>query len=557
MAGAKETPRQKMIGMMYLVLTALLALNVSVDILDAFANLNDGMEISNVSISKKIAEYYSEFKEACDKKGESAAEYWEKAEKVREMTDEIINYIEKEVKMPLICKTENITEEEFFDAKREDALMRDNSILTGRRLSYLLDLKNVNAKDKYDEPTNFFINEKKAYELGNKLDIYRNSVIEMLNEYYPNYAAKNKALDIHSIKYEDADGLEQDWENHNFYHMILAADVANLNRIINEIQSFEYDVIDDIWDRIGASDYKFNSLQARVIAKSTYVLQGSNYEAEVFVAANDTTNQFDVRYVHGVSSVTSVSDDKMKQTQSVGGVVKLSFPAVGNGVQNYCGYIDMQDPETGESVKYPFNASYTVAPPSVTIAPTQMMILYQGLKNPISVSSPGLAANQIEVSISVGTIEKTSDGNYLVSVPSGQKRAVVSAYASVDGKRTMLGSYEFKIKRVPDPRATIASEVGGKMDKSTLLAAGGIIPDMGDFEFGDYHFTIVSYHCNTVVNGGDYKPSGTINGGQFKGEVLNIINKAKRGDKLMFENIKAKGPDGNIRSLNSIIIEIK
>lgn len=544
-----------MIGMMYLVLTALLALNVSVDILDAFANLNDGMEISNVSISKKIAEYYSEFKEACDKKGESAAEYWEKAEKVREMTDEIINYIEKDVKMLLVCRTESITEEEFLDAKREDALMRSNSVLTGRRLSYLLDLKNVAAKDKYDEPTNFFINEKKAYELGNKLDVYRNGIIEMLSGYYPDYAEKNKALNIHSVKYEDADGLEQDWENHNFYHMILAADVANLNRIINEIQSFEYDVIDDIWDRIGASDYKFNSLQARVIAKSTYVLQGSNYEAEVFVAANDTTRQFDVKYVHGISSVTNVSDDKMKQAQSIGGVVKLSFPAVGNGIQNYCGYINMQDPETGESVKYPFNASYTVAPPSVTIAPTQMMILYQGLKNPISVSSPGLAANQIEVSTSVGTIEKTSDGNYLVSVPSGQKCAVISAYANVDGKRTMLGSYEFKIKRVPNPQATIASIVGGKIDKSTLLAAGGIIPDMGDFEFGDYHFTITSYQCNTIVNG-DYKPSGTINGGQFKGEVLNIINKAKRGDKLMFENIQAKGPDGNTRSLNSIIIEI-
>lgn len=555
MAGAKETPRQKMIGMMYLVLTALLALNVSVDILDAFANLNDGMEISNVSISKKITEYYSEFKGVCDNKGESAAEYWEKAEKVREMTDEIINYIEKDVKIPLVCRTENITEEEFLDAKREEALMRDISVLTGRRLSYLLDLKNVKAKDKYDEPTNFFINEKKAYELANKLDIYRSSIIEMLSEYYPNYAEKNKALNIRSVKYEDADGLEQDWENHNFYHMILAADIANLNRIINEIQSFEYDVIDDIWDRIGASDYKFNSLQARVIAKSTYVLQGSNYEAEVFVAANDTTNQFDVKYVHGTSSVTNVSDDKMKQAQSVNGVVKLSFPAVGNGVQNYCGYINMPDPETGESVKYPFNASYTVAPPSVTIAPTQMMILYQGLKNPISVSSPGLAANQIEVSVSVGTIEKTSDGNYLVSVPSGQNIAVVSAYANVDGKRTMLGSYEFKIKRVPNPQATIAGSVGGKIDKGTLLAAGGIIPDMGDFEFGDYHFTITSYQCNTIVNG-DYKPSGTINGGQFKGEVLNIINKAKRGDKLMFENIQAKGPDGNTRSLNSIIIEI-
>ena len=102
MAGFKETPRQKMISMMYLVLTALLALNVSVDILDAFAIVNDGLEVSNASVERKIEDYYRTFQQQYDRQQEKVAPYWEKAQDIRKHTDEIINFIEKEIKLPLV-----------------------------------------------------------------------------------------------------------------------------------------------------------------------------------------------------------------------------------------------------------------------------------------------------------------------------------------------------------------------------------------------------------------------------------------------------------------------
>ena len=126
MSGTKETPRQKMIGMMYLVLTALLALNVSADILDAFAIVNDGLEKTNASVETKIEEYYQTFSQQYDRQPEKVRDYWEKANLIRTKTDEIINYIEKDVKVPLITLTEGITEQELLNNKDpKTALIKD------------------------------------------------------------------------------------------------------------------------------------------------------------------------------------------------------------------------------------------------------------------------------------------------------------------------------------------------------------------------------------------------------------------------------------------------
>ena len=106
-----------MISMMYLVLTALLALNVSVDILDAFAIVNDGIESSNASVENKIKDYYITFEQQYEKQPEKAGDYWNKAKEIRVKTDEIINYIESEIKVPLVLVTEDITKEELFNPK--------------------------------------------------------------------------------------------------------------------------------------------------------------------------------------------------------------------------------------------------------------------------------------------------------------------------------------------------------------------------------------------------------------------------------------------------------
>ena len=129
MSGAKETPRQKMIGMMYLVLTALLALNVSVEVLDAFTTVNDGLENTYSSVDKKIDDYYNTFEQQYDKQPEKTAEYWNKAQNIRTKTDQFINFIERDIKLTLLLQNNGVTEEVLFNPeKEEDAVILDMEI---------------------------------------------------------------------------------------------------------------------------------------------------------------------------------------------------------------------------------------------------------------------------------------------------------------------------------------------------------------------------------------------------------------------------------------------
>ena len=124
MSGAKETPRQKMIGMMYLVLTALLALNVSVEVLDAFTTVNDGLENTYISVDKKIVDYYNTFEQQYNKQPEKTAKYWDKAQEIRQKTDEFVNFIERDIKLALLLQNNGVTEEELFNPdKEEDAVI--------------------------------------------------------------------------------------------------------------------------------------------------------------------------------------------------------------------------------------------------------------------------------------------------------------------------------------------------------------------------------------------------------------------------------------------------
>lgn len=565
MAGAKETPRQKMISMMYLVLTALLAMNVSVDILDAFANVNEGLERSNISVENKIEMYYNTFEQQYNKQPEKVQELWDKAQLIRTKTDEIINYIEKEVKIPLVLATEGITEEQLMDPDAKNPIVknREQVLSNPRRIFYELALNNVAAKDKYDAPTNFMIENGKATELKEKLNEYRNFVVSTIQS--AGVGGFNQKVGLltdtdvngNKIEYQDGTGASLSWENKHFFHMILAADVSILNKTIGEIQTTEFDAVSELFKCIGATDYKFNSLEAKVLPKSTYVLVGRNYEADVFIAAQDTTKKFDVRYQMGTDKF-NVANTNAPQVQSVGGIVKLKFPATTPGFQQYAGVIEMADPVTGEVVPYPFSARYAVAPPSATIAPTQMMIFYQGLKNPISVSAPGISHQDIRVSVSNGATltNGQAPGTYFVEVAAGTKNVTVTASGELDGSPIVLGSYEFRVKRVPNPEAQIAGISSGKISKDDVLAARGIVPNMGDFEFGDYQYKIVSFKLSTII-AGDLKEAGTNNGGVFNAETLKFIQNAGHGQKLYFESITAKGPDGLTRTLNPINIEIK
>lgn len=557
MAGGKETPRQKMISMMYLVLTALLALNVSVDILDAFAIVNDGIETSNNSVENKIKDYYLTFEQQYEKQPEKAGEYWNKAQEIRVKTDEIINYIETEIKLPLVEVTEGITKEEIFNPKDEKKKLIKNADKAdpekNRRIFHEFEFKNISAKDNYDAPTNFMINEGKATELRNKLEDYRLYIISTLQSAgLANYGSK---VGLRTDgDYYDANNNKLSWEEKNFYHVILLADIAILNKIIGEIQTTEFDAVSELFKRIGATDYKFNALEAKVFPKTTYVLLGQDYEADIFIAASDTTRKFNAKFAKGVKDFSKANSKNVYNTSSKNGVVSIKIPTSAEGEQTFAGIVEMVDPETGEIVPYPFSSSFTVAPPSANVTPTKMNVMYRGLENPISISAPGFTANQINVSVSNGELIKGNNGEYFVKPGNEKNITTVTVSTTIDGKKVILDNCDFRLKRTPDPVPVINGKTKGSFTKEEILAAGGFNLTMPDFDFEGYRSQVISYDVSTIV-AGYLKSVKGIKGRQFNSEVEELIKSSKR---ISIENIRVKSPDGEERILDTpITIDIK
>lgn len=552
-----------MIGMMYLVLTALLALNVSADILDAFAIVNDGLEKTNASVESKIEDYYNIFEQQYSRQPEKAQIYWDKANEIRVKTDEIINYIEKEIKVPLVIETENITEQELLASKdSKKSLIRNVDKINpeNRRVFYEFDLNNIGAKDKYDAATNFMINQGNATILKEKIQQYRTFVVSTVEDAgianYNKYVGLLTDYDLNGDKiiYTDNDGQELSWENKNFEHIILTAEIAILNKIVGEIQTTEYDAITALFKQIGSSDFKFESVKARVIQKSDFIIKGQNYEAEIFIAAADTSKAFDVKYFMGTDDYNKAKGEPVKLNSKEGKVI-LSFPATTVGVQKYAGRIEIPRPD-GTMAFYDFNESFQVAPPSVTVAPINMMVMYEELQNPISVSAPGFTSDDITINVEGGKYTKgATNGEYFVEVNKGAKLVKVHVSAKDDnGKMVDMGYQEFRVKMVPDPVVKIGDITGGKVDKEVLLSIGRVMAVMKDFDFKDFNYTVDSYTVSTYRGTFIDKQN---KGPKFSDEVIALISNAQAGQRIQFQDICVKSPKGEIRNVGSINIQIK
>lgn len=554
MAGYKETPRQKMIAMMYLVLTALLALNVSKDILNAFLVVNESMESTNEGLFTEVNTIYREFDKQYSNNKEKTQEFYNQAQDVKVKADEMVKYLEH-LKFMLVGVSEYNIAERIDSMELMNNFYKDSTLANGTNKMVLM-LKDVPTKDKYDNTTTYMMgmnDNGAAYILKEKLVEYRNYLLGVMN--LPE-DSKIIGLAIKDGKeYYNADGQGVTWEMYNFYHTILAADITIVNKLINEVKNAEFDAVNYLFSSISATDFKFASVNAKVIPKSTYVFKGQKYEAQILVAAYDDKAKPDVFVRYGADEWKDSYLSSAKKISGEAGVVALEIPANAEGSQKYAGIIQLRDPVTGEKQNHPFKGEYIVAPPSLTVAPLKMNVFYIGVENPVAISAPGIAASKIKPVITAGKLYQKDD-NYAVKITKkvpGNK-VTVSASAEVDGKIMTLGSQEFRVKRVPNPTAEIGGMTDGKIDKNTLLAAGAIIPNMKDFDF-DLYFEVTSFTFGTLVNG-DWIPKN-VRGNIFTSEISNIIKNSKRKQKFFFEKIQAKGPDGTIRRLNPVNLEIK
>ncbi|MCB0823368.1 MAG: gliding motility protein GldM [Bacteroidales bacterium] len=536
MAGYKETPRQKMIAMMYLVLTALLALNVSKEILDAFLVVNDSIEVTNEKFAQKIDKVYSDFEKQYTLNPEKVKDEWDQAKSVRKRSRELVNYVDS-LKYEMIAFTEKIP---FSEAK-------------------VINLVDVKKKDNFDYPTNFFIGSdtKKgvAGPLRDSLTNYRTALLKYIDEARrPAYDERLGLKIIEGKGYKNASGTPIDWETYNFFHTIVAADVTIMNKIKAEIYNAESDIINYLYSSITEADFKFSGLSAKVIAKSNYVFQGGDYEAEVLVAAIDETQNPVVYYIEGADTMTHAQIEQATRIEGDKGSVSLTLPASREGSHKYAGIIEMKDP-TGMDVYYGFKQEYIVAKPSATISPTKMNVFYRGVDNPVSISASGKADSQLDISISDGQIARTDTGWVVKDLPGEAYETTIRVYADDDGGKKFMGEQLFRIKSLPDPIARIIGATDDKISVQKMLANPFLYCTMPEYVDFEYNFKVTSFTMY-IPQGGGYFVTEKSESQMFTDKMKSQIQALKKNDIVVFRDIKVRGPEGP-RKIESINITIQ
>jgi len=543
MAGYKETPRQKMIGMMYLVLTALLALNVSKDILNAFVIVNQGLVTSQVNTTSKNDLFYSEFDKALKENPVKVKPYYDNAIKAQKYTEEIVKYI-KELRTQIIAFTEFGVKDKASDAVQWG-------------IADTMQLSGVSAKDNYDKPMEILIGQSEDGSAGSgtvlktKLEEFKKNMIALLfNQKDKDAAEKSFPIDTKDA-YSYTEGKIENWVMRNFYHTVLAADVSLLNKFLVDVKTVEGDVVAKLFSAVDASSFKFDKIVGRVVSESNYILLGSEYKANIFLAAYDSKKSPDIYIGDTITHVGELLD----KTKFEDGMGVYTRAGSGVGEQKYTGWISLTKPGETTPTYYNFASSFMVGQPSATVSADKMNVFYIGIANPVTISVPGVANDKVKASISAGgTLTPKGAGKYSVMVSTGTTKVTVSVLADIGGKTQSMGTADFRVKRVPDPVPTIGNSTGGVISKSLLAASGGIIPVMKDFDFEGANFIITSFTMTMNVKGDLIEKNAV--GNKLTSEMTAMIKAAANGTKVYLENIKAKGPDGTPRSLASINLKL-
>jgi gliding motility-associated protein GldM len=525
MAGGNISPRQKMINMMYLVLTALLALNVSAEILKAFHLVEQSLdksaqniETKNAATMKAIDKYHTEF--PTDSNGNVV---WKNAKAARDIAKELVDYIE-ELKTRVIAGAEGRKEDSNGDGRTED--------------------EELTKADDIENHANLLINNKEGEKLRAKINETRDKLIALV--------PKDKQASINSdLVTQDyvQEGQNKTWESVMFEHSPAAAVVTLLTKFQGDVKNTEAQVLDILKASISDADFTFDKLEPKVIPNNgTYITLGSEYSADIFVAASSSKQEASIM-VNG------------KQIPVEGGVGKYKVVPTTEGEIKYKGVITAKKPN-GQIEEFPFEQSFTALKPMAVISATKMNVVYIGLQNPISVSVPGYSSKEVQVSLnpsSAGTLkpDPQTPGGYLLEVNrTASTLSVVASVKTKDGKVKQMGEQKYRVKVIPDPVPALGMIEGGKTASAQLKGQNVIRAALKNFAFEGINY--VPYEFTFIVTSKRTAPFYAVGQGQMLTPAMQAaLNKAEKGDQVLVSSIKVKGPDGVRQLPGGVIIDVQ
>lgn len=500
-----------MINLMYIVLLAMLAMNVSSDVLNGFSIVEDSLSKSTVNATLQNQAVLREFEQQDSINHEKVGEWYAKAVEVQAMSDSLYDFAEQLKKLIAI------------EADGENAMVDD-----------------IRNRDDLEAATQVMLNPKrgKGQELFNAINSYRDHILAMVDDETQSEIIKANFSTQVPLK---IGSLGKNWQEYNFENMPVAAAVTLLTKLQNDVRYAEGEVLHTLVKNIDVGDLRVNAINAYVIPTSQNVVQGSNFSARIIMAAVDSTARPAI-YIDG------------KKIDSEDGWYQIACNKTGDYTLN--GYMELQS-GTGV-IRRDFSQKYSVVSPLATVSATMMNVLYAGYDNPVSISVPGVPSNMISASIKGGngTI-RTSGNGFIVKPEKVGQDIVIAVTANQEGRRQSMGDYTFKVRQLPDPQpfieyvdenGTTKRYRGGEpLPKKYLLSADGIVAaiDDGLLNIG---FKVVSFECTFFDNRGDAVPELS-DGVHFSARQKKNFNALGRGKRFYIQRVKAIGPDGIERVL--------
>ncbi len=513
MSGGNISPRQKMINMMYLVLTALLALNVSAEILRAFHLVEVSMEKAGANIDKKNADILKSIdsyvaNNPSDEKGKNAQVQAAKCDKTSKAA---LKYL-GDLKTLLVDGVDKDGKPNAKHSGRKE----------GKQDEEVEDASNM------EKHANLFIIQGKGAELKNNVNKWRTDMISVLSPDLQKLIKSDLNTDV-------SKGSTQTWESELFEHTPLAAVITLLTKTENDVKNTEAQVLDELKKDLTKVNIVVDQFEAKVIPnKGTYIIAGGKYEADIFLAASSSRSTFDL----------SVNGANVNVESGIG---KYTASASGQGLKKYKGVITQKQID-GTDKKYEFESEYFVTQPLAVVSATKMNVIYRAIPNPISVSVPGFDASQVMVSTSVGSLSPAGQNgmyNIMVQPTDVNKTLKINVSVKSDGATKQMGEMEFRLKNIPKPNPQLGSiEASGETDPAKIKGGNAVFTILKDFAFEGIKYDVKSFKIIYQPVTGPAQFEFVNAGNLVPPRMRAFLQNVRKGDKVIVIDIKAQGPQG-------------
>ncbi|MDT0606787.1 gliding motility protein GldM [Croceitalea rosinachiae] len=517
MAGGKQTPRQKMINLMYLIFIAMLALNMSKEVLAAFGIMNEKLETSNIKTTESNNEFLASLETKASEDAKKYGELYQNAQQIKSLSQEYYDYLESLKK----GMTEGLEDAKDY-ARMDNSDFLDGKFFQGDNLT------------------------KDGKEFLKRINDYRTQVAAIAPAALKEAVNSRFQVGDANGKVEKRDGTKQDWINYHYEGYPLVASLAKLTALQADVKATEEDALKSMLEGELTNQVSLKNFATSLLASKSAFYSGDRYDGKIIISKTDNSST-------PVKADLTLDGRKLtegKDYKLEAGGIKMLIGSGAAGDHEIKGTMFfMQD---GEEIPVEVKNSFATInkPNAAVIAADKMNVVYRGVANPMTISIPGIPDNK--VSASAPGLSKRSGSKYVMNPGKGREVTISASGILPDGQRISTPA-TFRIKDIPRPSGAVRGEPGSIKMPRRNLEVSTISAMLEDFDF----------ELNIGVSGFKFKvpgqPSVVVKGNKLNGAAKSALKRARRGDAVQVFDIQAyitNNKGYKLKKVSPVVVEL-